>query len=86
MVGTVNRAQMQAAAEAKELDGWLVTLEFPSYYAVMTYADDRALRVRGPEVDAAPDAGVDDLLERVREAVEAPVRTWQVSVCSSSTS
>ncbi len=38
------KAQLQAAAQAKELDGWLVTLEFPSYYAVMTYADDRALR------------------------------------------
>lgn len=38
------RAQMKQAAEAKGLDGWLITLEFPSYYAVMTYADDRALR------------------------------------------
>ncbi|UTH31566.1 oligopeptidase A [Ectopseudomonas hydrolytica] len=38
------KAQMKQAAEAKNLDGWLITLEFPSYYAVMTYADDRALR------------------------------------------
>ncbi|MCF7200569.1 oligopeptidase A [Pseudomonas oligotrophica] len=38
------KGQMQQAAEAKGLDGWLITLEFPSYYAVMTYADDRALR------------------------------------------
>jgi len=38
------RAQMKQAAEAKGLDGWLITLEFPSYYAVMTYANDRALR------------------------------------------
>ncbi|MEO9332134.1 oligopeptidase A [Ectopseudomonas guguanensis] len=38
------KAQMKQAAEAKDLDGWLITLEFPSYYAVMTYADDRALR------------------------------------------
>ncbi|UUY09415.1 oligopeptidase A [Pseudomonas sp. J452] len=38
------KAQMQQAAEAKELDGWLISLEFPSYFAVMTYADDRALR------------------------------------------
>ncbi|UAW98502.1 oligopeptidase A [Halopseudomonas nanhaiensis] len=36
--------QARQAAEAKGLDGWLITLEFPSYYAVMTYADDRALR------------------------------------------
>ncbi|MFS0825101.1 oligopeptidase A [Pseudomonas phoenicis] len=38
------KAQMAAAAQAKGLDGWLITLEFPSYYAVMTYASDRALR------------------------------------------
>ena len=38
------KAQMAQAAAAKELDGWLISLEFPSYYAVMTYADDRALR------------------------------------------
>ncbi|MDA7086731.1 oligopeptidase A [Pseudomonas sp. SA3-5] len=38
------KAQMKQAAEAKGLDGWLITLEFPSYFAVMTYADDRALR------------------------------------------
>jgi len=38
------KAQMAQAAVAKELDGWLISLEFPSYYAVMTYADDRALR------------------------------------------
>nr|WP_279577274.1 oligopeptidase A [Pseudomonas sp. LA21] len=38
------KAQMQQAAQAKELDGWLISLEFPSYYAVMTYAEDRALR------------------------------------------
>jgi oligopeptidase A len=38
------KAQMQQAAVARGLDGWLISLEFPSYYAVMTYADDRALR------------------------------------------
>ncbi|MFZ3204715.1 MAG: oligopeptidase A [Pseudomonas sp.] len=38
------KAQMRQAAEAKGLDGWLITLEFPSYFAVMTYADHRALR------------------------------------------
>ena len=38
------KAQMQQAAEAKGLDGWLISLEFPSYFAVMTYANDRALR------------------------------------------
>lgn len=32
------------AAEKKQLDGWLFTLEFPSYYAVISYADSRELR------------------------------------------
>lgn len=38
------KAQMAQAAKAKGLEGWLITLEFPSYHAVMTYADDRSLR------------------------------------------
>jgi len=36
--------QAQQAAKQRDLTGWAVTLEFPSYYAVMTYADDRELR------------------------------------------
>lgn len=35
---------MRQAAEQRELDGWLLTLEFPSYLPVMTYADNRELR------------------------------------------
>ncbi len=31
-------------AEREGLDGWVINLEFPSYIAVMTYADDEALR------------------------------------------
>jgi oligopeptidase A len=31
-------------AEQRELEGWLLTLEFPSYMPVITYADDRDLR------------------------------------------
>ena len=38
------KEQMAQAAQSKELEGWLITLEFPSYYAVMTYADNRPLR------------------------------------------
>ena len=38
------RTQLKQAAAAKGLDGWLITLEFPSYYAIMTYADNRGLR------------------------------------------
>ena len=32
------------AAVARGLDGWLLTLEFPSYQPVMSYAQDRSLR------------------------------------------
>ncbi|EPK4540512.1 oligopeptidase A [Serratia marcescens] len=37
-------AQAQAMAQAKEQDGWLLTLDIPSYLPVLTYADNRALR------------------------------------------
>ncbi|CAI2524436.1 Oligopeptidase A [Serratia proteamaculans] len=37
-------AQAQAMAEAKEQDGWLLTLDMPSYLPVLTYGDNRALR------------------------------------------
>ncbi|MGQ0697338.1 MAG: M3 family metallopeptidase [Panacagrimonas sp.] len=36
--------QASAKAKAKNLEGWLLTLDFPSYDAVITYADDRELR------------------------------------------
>ncbi len=44
--GLPDTAIEQAAAAAKQRDaeGYMLTLEFPSYYAVMSYADDRALR------------------------------------------
>lgn len=38
------KAAAKQAAEQKQLDGWLFTLDFPSYLPVMMYADDRALR------------------------------------------
>ena len=31
-------------AEQRELDGWVLTLDFPSYYPVMTYGDNAVLR------------------------------------------
>ncbi|MCC4108799.1 oligopeptidase A [Serratia ureilytica] len=37
-------AQARAMAQAKEQDGWLLTLDMPSYLPVLTYADNRALR------------------------------------------
>lgn len=37
-------AQAAQAAEQKQLSGYLITLDFPSYLAVMMYADQRDLR------------------------------------------
>jgi len=34
----------QQLAEAKDLKGWLITLDYPSYIPFMTYADNRDLR------------------------------------------
>ena len=46
LAGLPETAIEQAAEAAKQRDlaGWLLTLDFPSYYAVMTYANDQALR------------------------------------------
>lgn len=43
-LGAETRAMARAAAERAGHDGWLLTLDFPVYYAVMTTADNRALR------------------------------------------
>lgn len=70
------KQQMAEAAKAKDLEGWLITLEFPSYYAVMTYADNRALR---EEVYAAyctrasdqgPNAGQNDNTPVMQEILD----------------
>jgi oligopeptidase A len=37
-------AMLAANAKSNELEGYLISLEIPSYLAIMTYADDRALR------------------------------------------
>ena len=50
-------------ARQRDMEGWLLTLQFPSYIAVMTYADKRELReemyraytTRGSELGANPD-------------------------------
>ena len=46
LAGLPEDARIAAAEEAqsRELNGWVFTLEFPSYIAVMTYADNAALR------------------------------------------
>ena len=67
------REQMrQAAAEAGQ-DGYLVTLKQPSVQAVLTYADDRALRERVYTAyntrasDQGPHAGQFDNSERIEQ-------------------
>ncbi|GGC10384.1 oligopeptidase A [Marinobacterium zhoushanense] len=32
------------AAQERELEGWVITLDFPAYFAVMAHAEDRSLR------------------------------------------
>jgi len=46
LAGLPKNALMQAkqTAENQQKEGWLITLQFPSYIAVMTYADNRELR------------------------------------------
>ena len=56
-------AAAKAAAEAKELDGYLLTLDIPSYLPVMTYCDNQELRKELYEAyvtrasDRGPNAG-----------------------------
>lgn len=38
------RAMAKQTAQHKQQSGWMLTLDFPCYYAVMSYADDRDLR------------------------------------------
>lgn len=38
------RGMLAQNARERELDGYVITLDFPSYYAIMTYAEDRDLR------------------------------------------
>ncbi len=58
-----SKGMLKQAAEREGQEGWRVTLEFPSYFAVMSYADDRALREEVYQAfvtrasDKGPDAG-----------------------------
>lgn len=38
------KALLAQQAQQKEQDGWVVTLDFPSYYPILSYADNRTLR------------------------------------------
>ena len=69
-------AAAKAAAEAKELDGWLLTLEMPSYIPVMTYADNKPLRREIYEAfvtrasDRGPNAGKWDNTALISEELQ----------------
>ncbi|MCW8828143.1 MAG: oligopeptidase A [Gammaproteobacteria bacterium] len=69
-----SKGMLKQAAEREGQQGWRVTLEFPSYFAVMAYADDRALREEVYQAfvtrasDQGPDAGKWDnseVMERI---------------------
>lgn len=69
------KAAAKAMAKANEKEGWLFTLDFPSYYPVLTYSDNAALReemyrayvTRGSE--QGPNAGEFDNSQLMDEIV-----------------
>ena len=69
-------AAAKAAAEAKELDGYLLTLDIPSYLPVMTYCDSQELRKELYEAyvtrasDRGPKAGEWDNTEIINEQLK----------------
>ncbi|MCL9782915.1 oligopeptidase A [Vibrio sp. S4M6] len=69
-------AAAKAAAEAKELEGFLLTLDIPSYLPVMTYCDNQALRKELYEAyvtrasDRGPTAGKWDNTEIIAEQLK----------------
>jgi len=69
-------AAAKAAAEAKELDGYLLTLDIPSYLPVMTYCDNQDLRKELYEAyvtrasDRGPKAGEWDNTEIINEQLK----------------
>ena len=66
---------LQQLAQQKELEGWLITLDFPSYLAIMTHADSRELRAEVYRAfatrssDQAENTQFDnsDLIEQIRK-------------------
>ena len=67
------KASAKQAAESQDQHGWMITLHSPSYQAVMTYADDRALRSEHYEAyatrasDRGPQAGQWDNTELMEQ-------------------
>ena len=69
-------AAAEAAAQGKGLDGYLLTLDIPSYLPVMTYCDNQALRKEVYEAyvtrasDRGPNAGKWDNSEIIAEQLK----------------
>ena len=69
-------AAAKAAAESKEQEGYLLTLDIPSYLPVMTYCDNQALRKELYEAyvtrasDRGPNAGKWDNTEIITEQLK----------------
>lgn len=69
-------AMFAEAAQARELDGWVITLQQPSVNAIMTFAEDRELRARVYEAagtrasNRGPHAGQFDNSERIARLLE----------------
>ncbi len=69
-------AAAEAAAEAKGLEGYLLTLDIPSYLPVMTYCDNQELRKELYEAyvtrasDRGPNAGKWDNTENIAEMLK----------------
>ncbi|MCF4175479.1 oligopeptidase A [Vibrio sp. McD22-P3] len=69
-------AATKAAAEAKELEGYLLTLDIPSYLPVLTYCDNQELRKELYEAyvtrasDRGPNAGKWDNTEIIAEQLK----------------
>ncbi|XOV79951.1 MAG: oligopeptidase A [Aestuariibacter sp.] len=70
------KAAAKQCAEQKELDGWLFTLDFPSYLPVMMYADNRQLREEMYQAfvtrasDQGPNAGEFDNNQIINEILK----------------
>ena len=75
-VSDADRTMFAAAAKAKGLDGWLVTLQQPSVNAILTFATNRDLRARVYRAsatrasDQGPDAGKFDNSPRIARILE----------------
>ncbi len=75
-VSDTDKAMFAAAAAAKDLTGWRVTLQQPSVNAILTFAENRDLRARvyrafGTRAsDQGPNAGAFDNSERIARLLE----------------